>query len=93
MTPHIAINGHLGKVGIPRKTAIDARTTRHASYEIRQRSRKRTGQNARADMAGASSYILFPGLPHGAIHGRRQGGAVEFTCDGSDEMEPASGRG
>jgi hypothetical protein len=33
------------------------------------------------------------GLPHGAIHGRCEGDAVEFTWDGSDEMAPASGYG
>jgi IS5 family transposase len=41
VTPHIAIDGHLSKTGIPRKTAVDARTTRHAGYEVSQRCRKR----------------------------------------------------
>lgn len=41
VTPHIAIDGHLSKTGKPRKTAIDARTTRHAGYDISQRCRKR----------------------------------------------------
>jgi transposase len=41
VTPHIAVDGHLSKTGKPRKTAVDGRTTRHASYEISQRCRKR----------------------------------------------------
>ncbi len=41
VTPHIAINGHLSKTGVPRKRAVDARTTRHAGYELGQRCRKR----------------------------------------------------
>jgi len=41
VTPHIAIDGRLSKTGIPRKTAVDARTTRHAGYEVSQRCRKR----------------------------------------------------
>jgi hypothetical protein len=39
-TPHIAIDGHLGKTGKRRKTAIDARTMRHAGYDSSQRCRK-----------------------------------------------------
>ena len=41
VTPHIAIDGHLSKTGKRRKTAIDARTTRHGGYDISQRCRKR----------------------------------------------------
>jgi transposase len=41
VTPHIAIDGHVRKTGIPRKTAVDGRTTRHIGYEISQRCRKR----------------------------------------------------
>src|SRR5271168_3278848 len=41
VTPHIAIDGHLSKTGKRRKTAIDARTTRHSGYDISQRCRKR----------------------------------------------------
>ena len=41
VTPHIAIDGHLSKAGIPRKTAVDARTTRRNGYEVSQRCRKR----------------------------------------------------
>lgn len=53
------------------------------------------------DMAGPGSYILFAedrgefalDCLTGAIHGRCEGNAVEFTWQGSDEMEPASGHG
>ncbi|MEH2513893.1 hypothetical protein V1291_005247 [Nitrobacteraceae bacterium AZCC 1564] len=41
VTPHIAIDGHLSKTGKRRKTAIDARTTRHSGYDVSQRCRKR----------------------------------------------------
>jgi hypothetical protein len=41
VTPHIAIDGHLSKTGVPRKTAVDGRTTRHIGYEISQHCRKR----------------------------------------------------
>ncbi len=53
------------------------------------------------DMTGPGSYILFAenggeftlDCLTGAIHGRCEGDAVEFTWDGSDEMEPAKGHG
>ena len=41
VTPHIAVQGVVSKTGKVRKTAIDARTLRHAGYEISQRIRKR----------------------------------------------------
>jgi len=41
VTPHVAIDGHLSSTGKPRKTAVGARTTRHAGYAISQRCRKR----------------------------------------------------
>jgi transposase len=41
VTPHITINGNIRWNGIPRKTAIDRRTTRHAGYWVSQRVRKR----------------------------------------------------
>jgi len=41
VTPHIAIDGHLTKTGKRRKTALDARTTRHPGYAVSQRIRKR----------------------------------------------------
>ncbi len=41
VTPHIAINGSVSKLGKVRKTAVDGRTTRHKGYAISQRCRKR----------------------------------------------------
>jgi transposase len=41
VTPHIAINGTVSKLGKARKTAIDKRTLRHTGYTISQRCRKR----------------------------------------------------
>jgi transposase len=41
VTPHIAINGAVSKLGKARKTAIDARPLRHAGYAVSQRIRKR----------------------------------------------------
>lgn len=34
VTPHFAVDGHLSKTGKWRKTAIDARTTRHSGYDV-----------------------------------------------------------
>ena len=41
VTPHIAINEVVSKLGKVRKTAIDGRTTRHPGYAISQCIRKR----------------------------------------------------
>ena len=41
MTPHLAVNGAVSKLGTIRKTAIDQRTTRHEGYGVSQRCRKR----------------------------------------------------
>jgi transposase len=41
VTPHIAINRVVSKHGVVRRTAVDARTTRHAGYAISQVVRKR----------------------------------------------------
>jgi|SRR5215472_82860 len=41
VTPHIAIDGRVSKRGVVRKTAIDARTTRHPGYRASQICRKR----------------------------------------------------
>jgi transposase len=41
VTPHIAINGAVSKLGTVRKTAVDRRTTRHAGYAVSQILRKR----------------------------------------------------
>ena len=65
------------------------------------RGRWRVVETPDHDMAGLGSYILFTNegaavaldCLTGAIHGRCEGDAVEFTWDGSDETEPARGRG
>lgn len=41
VTPHIAKNDAVTKTGKRRRSAIDARTTRHPGYEVSQRVRKR----------------------------------------------------
>lgn len=41
VTPHVAINGAVSKLGKVRKSAVDGRTTRHPGYAISQRIRKR----------------------------------------------------
>ncbi|MCK5362604.1 MAG: IS5 family transposase [Gammaproteobacteria bacterium] len=41
VTPHIAVNGAVSKLGKVRKTAIDRRTTRHPGYAVSQCVRKR----------------------------------------------------
>ncbi len=41
ISPHIAINSSVSKLGKVRKTSVDARTTRHPGYAISQRIRKR----------------------------------------------------
>ena len=41
VTPHIAIDGHVTKIGKRRRTAIDGRKTRHASYAVSKRCGKR----------------------------------------------------
>lgn len=41
VTPHIAGDRRVSKCGVVRHSEIDARTTRHAGYEISQRIRKR----------------------------------------------------
>lgn len=41
VTPHVAINGAVSKLGKVRKSALDGRTTRHPGYAVSQRIRKR----------------------------------------------------
>jgi hypothetical protein len=65
------------------------------------RGRWRVVATPEYDMAGPGSYILFGqsggefalDCLTGTIHGRCEGEAVEFTWDGSADMEPARGRG
>lgn len=41
VTPHVAVNGTVSKLGKVRKTAVDGRTTHHGGYAVSQRIRKR----------------------------------------------------
>jgi transposase len=41
VTPHVAINGAVSKLGVVRKTAVDGRTMRHSGYRVSQICRKR----------------------------------------------------
>jgi len=41
VTPHIAIDGRVSKLGHVRKTAVDGRTTRHRGYAVSLKARKR----------------------------------------------------
>jgi transposase len=41
VTPHVAIDGRVSKLGVVRRSAIDRRTTRHPGYAASQRVRKR----------------------------------------------------
>ena len=41
VTPHIAVDGRISKLGVVRKTAVDRRTTRHPGYRASQICRKR----------------------------------------------------
>jgi hypothetical protein len=36
VTPHIAVDGRVSKLGVVRKTAVDGRTTRHPGYRASQ---------------------------------------------------------
>ena len=64
ITPHIAVNGNVRWNGIPRKTAIDRRTTRHAGYWISQRVRKRVEEIFGWTKAiGGLAQVKVRGLP------------------------------
>jgi transposase len=41
VTPHIAVDRRVSKLGKVRRSAIDGRTTRHPGYDLSQRTRKR----------------------------------------------------
>ena len=41
ITPHVAVDGRISKLGVVRRSAIDGRTTRHPGYAASQRVRKR----------------------------------------------------
>jgi len=71
VTPHVAVNGAVSKLGKPRKTAIDRRTTRHPGYAISQCIRKRVEE--------VFGWIKQPaGLDQVKVRGRSKAEAV-FT--------------
>jgi hypothetical protein len=65
------------------------------------RGKWRVVETPEYDMAGAGSYILFDedggeftwDCLTGSFHGRCEGNAAEFTWEGNDEMEEATGHG
>lgn len=71
VTPHIAVNGAVSKLGKARKTAIDGRTTRHPGYAVSQCIRKRFEEVFGWIKAQA-------GLGQVTVRGRRKAEAV-FT--------------
>ena len=61
VTPHVAVDGRISKGGVVRRSAIDARTTRHPGYAASQRVRKRIAW--RCDLtATAYNLIRLPKL-------------------------------
>ena len=62
VTPHVAQNDALTKTGKKRKSAIDARTTRHVGYRISEVCRK------------ASECIFGWGKQHGTLRKAKQRG-------------------
>ena len=41
VTPHVAIDRRVSKLGVVRRSGVDGRTTRHPGYAVSQRVRKR----------------------------------------------------
>ena len=41
VTPHVAVDGHVSKLGVRRSSGVDGRTMRHTGYAASQRVRKR----------------------------------------------------
>jgi hypothetical protein len=57
-------NGNIRWHGVPRKTAIDRRTTRHAGYWVSQRVRKRIEEIfAWVKVVGGLAQLKVGGLP------------------------------
>jgi transposase len=64
VTPHIAVNGNIRWNGVPRKTAIDRRTTRHFGYAISQCIRKRIEEIfGWTKTVGGLAQVKVRGLP------------------------------
>lgn len=63
ITPHIAINGTVSKLGKVRKTLIDRRTTRHDGYAVSLRIRKRIEEaSGWAKTVGGIAWLKVRGL-------------------------------
>jgi len=69
VTPHIAQNDSLTKTGKRRKSAIDARTTRHVGYQISQICRKMT------------ECIFGWGKQHGTMRKTKHRGIAAVAAD------------
>jgi len=69
VTPHVAQNDALTKTGKHRKSAIDARTTRHAGYQVSQVCRKMT------------ECIFGWGKQHGTMRKTKHRGLANVTAD------------
>ena len=83
VTPHIAVQGVVSKTGKVRKTAIDARTLRHAGYAVSQRVRKRV----RKRIEEVFGWIKKPGgLAKAKLHGRPQRRDSVTTQSGRDRF-------
>lgn len=67
ITPHIAINGPVSKLGKVRKTAVDRRTTRHPGYVISLAVRKRI-----EEAFGSRARLRRQETSHGAVHPNRR---------------------
>ena len=79
LTPHIAVQGVVSKAGEVRKTAIDARTPRHAGYAVSHRVRKRIEE--------VFGWIKMPGgLAKAKPRGRPQRRDSVTTQSGRDRF-------
>jgi hypothetical protein len=63
VTPHIAIDGRISKIGTVRTSAMDKRTTRHPGYQVSQRLRKRIEEGfGWAKTIGGMAKVKLRGL-------------------------------
>ena len=69
VTPHIAQNDSLTKTGKRRRSAVDARTTRHVGYQVSQTCRK------------MSECIFGWGKQHGTMRKTKHRGIGAVTAD------------
>lgn len=69
VTPHVAIDGRVSKLGVVRRTEVDGRTTRHTGYRISQVCRKQIEEVS--DWLKAQA-----GLSKVKVRGRRKAEAV-----------------